>query len=50
MTITGTESTNETNGGTNAAMAVPEELIDAVVANADAGGMELLAPTGCWLS
>lgn len=46
MTITDTESTNETNGDTNAAMAVPEELIDAVVANADAGGMELLGPDG----
>jgi transposase-like protein len=46
VTITDTESTNETNGDTNAAMAVPEELIDAVVANADAGGMELLGPDG----
>ena len=46
MTTTETEPTTEASGIVDPAGAVPDELIDAVMANAEAGGVELLGPDG----
>jgi putative transposase len=46
VTITESESTDEIHRDAEAAAAVPDELIEAVMANADAGGLELLGPDG----
>lgn len=44
--MTTTDSETTTMEARTAAAAVPDELIDAVMANADAGGVELLGPDG----
>jgi putative transposase len=50
VTITDDDQTVEDEGGvkpaSDAAAAVPDELIDAVMASVDAGGVELLGPDG----